>query len=271
MKNIEGLPNSNNKEKKEDNTKLQIFNIAKNISDYTVKKLEVVKEITQNLVERTIFTHRSTLLYLESIIIKTFNISQDSNYLNVISKLLYSLGIVVSFQEIKEMLSNRINIGDHMEVYATKFRSPLNKKLEDGTTIYPGDEVGMLDITRDIPTLGKSDNLITVTKQLFFGVEKDLAELAKVCQQDNSPFKNISVFVGISHLSNQWGKRLGFDVFEISDPLEKLLVNLNGIIMSSRGNFSNKEFRKHLLNFKSAKEAYISKQRLIELYGNDTE
>lgn len=140
--------------------------------------------------------------------------------------------------------------------------------MSDGQEVRPGQRVGELHFTRNIEPLAKDTDVISYARMLYRSGEKSLEELAVKCEQNDPAFEDINVFYGVSHIAGPLAKRLGFDIFRITNPVNRFLATYlakKGMEDEFTGNSQQWELFKR--NFKSPNFAYISRQKLIELYG----
>ncbi len=161
---------------------------------------------------------------------------------------------------------NKLDIGTHLSVCRARYRGVSKKVLSDGIVIAPGQMGGRLDLVRNIPQLGEEANLVAASRSLYNEVLLDLKILAYECKH-NEFLEEISFFYGYSHLVRSLARKLGFNVFDIKNPLKQAFyTHLNKQIVEKR-NKENKAWQAFKGNFKPAKEAFISRDKLVSLYG----
>lgn len=161
--------------------------------------------------------------------------------------------------------AERLDIGTHLSICRTRYRGVSKKVLSDGTVIAPGQMGGRLDLVRNIPQLGEEDNLVAATRSLYDEALFDLKILAYECMH-NEFLEEISFFYGYSHLVRSSARKLGFDVFDIRNPLKQAFhTHLSKQVVEKR-NKENKTWQAFKGNFKPAKEAFISRDKLVSLY-----
>jgi len=169
---------------------------------------------------------------------------------------------------VKDIGLKKVNVGEHMSIHVGHFRNPLSKELEDHTIIKAVKKIGIIDIERNLPKLSEKESLVGITRMLFRETESDLKELALMCKAGDPRLEGLDIFHGVSHLAGPLAKRLGFDVYDIANPVERVASSLIGRLISSDVGAKNEEWRKYQSKFKSAREAYISRSKLIRLYSD---
>lgn len=241
-----------------------------NFSDIKVG-IDNVGRFGEKMLSRAWYSQDFSMLYTEAILAKTLAFA----FPDKIDKILYFsdfLGLLGIITKKESILGDSINVGKHMRITRDHNRV-TTKELSDGTIVKPGQRIGTIDIVRDLKVLKSDDNLISAVKELYGDTEEDLKELAALCMNNDPKLKDVEVFRGISHLAGPLAKKLGFDVKDIKNPIVKMYATLSGKIIVKQyaknnevwNNIPGKTPRN---KFKSAREAYISRKKLVELYGD---
>ena len=255
----------------EQKTYSKLKTIAEQLGSHTRNVIDGIGEIGNKFLERTWYTHSASLLLLESIAVKTLSLvatPEISSKGKMIGVGFWTSGIAALLEEdVVKAIKDKVNVGNHMSIHLGHYRTPFGKELSDETVVRPGQKIGIIDILRNLPSLEKDENLLAITKKLYRESEADLRELAKMCQDNNPSLEGVEVFYGVSHLAGPLAKRLGFDVFDIANPLKRTGVTLTGKLIAAGYGWKNKQWREYQSKFKSAREAFISRKKLIELYG----
>jgi hypothetical protein len=244
--------------------------VAEKLGDYTSEILTGAKNSGQKFLEKTWYSHQVSLFYLEGAVLKAIGIAVPEARLA--GKAWTQLGVVAIIENLaKTVKVGEINVGEHMTVSVEVFRDFAHKELSDGSILRPGQKIGKIDFLRKLPTLKEGDNLLSFTKQLFRSGEQSLRELAELCEKNDPRLGDVEFFWGISHLAGPLAKRLGFDVFDIANPIKRLGYKALGKGIAYSIAKKNKHWQMFEKNFKAPHEAVISRGKLIELYGSKSE
>lgn len=233
---------------------------------------ETAYRVGEKVLERTYFSHSFTLFLAEGVLINAlaFIPNAPSAELTVLSNIFYGLS-ALSYTDkgLKYRMLPRILLGDHLLMQHARYRWPTKKVLSDGAIVRPGEKYGALHFTHNLPVLQPEDNLTVFTRNLYQSAENSLRELAVLCENDAPMVRDIEVFGGISHVAGSLATRAGFDLFTL-DPATKLLAMLQSEDYLVRGVRKHNEWKRSRKNFKAPRRAFISKTKLIQLYGSTT-
>lgn len=244
--------------------------IAEQIGGHTKHTLENAKNISKQFLEKTWYSHSTSLFYLESVVIKSLSLLYPE--LRAEGKMLgvgLSLaGFSTNVDNVVKKLTTKIPVGEHMDVIMGRFRSIKNKELSDGSVVKPGSKVGVIHFTRNLPIMDKQSN-VAFSRQLFRSGEESLNNLAGLCEANDPRLEGVEFFYGWSHLAGPIAKRLGFDVFDIANPIRRLGPKFVNTFLAG-GLKDTPTFQRINYIFKTPREAFISRQKLVELYGSTT-
>lgn len=154
-----------------------------------------------------------------------------------------------------------------MTIQPTIFFDPIPRALSDGFLLRPGHRIGRIHIIDNLPILGMNDNLLGATREIYRSTVLSLTQLAELCQNDDRKLSRIKAFYGISHLAGPLAERLGFDVFDIRSETIRKAHHIAGYVLAHKVGGYNTEWNRTKGNFKSPKEAIISRNKLVDLYG----
>lgn len=158
-------------------------------------------------------------------------------------------------------------VGKHMIVFPNMYTDKKPIPLSDGTVISQYHHLGELHFSEDLPTLEQGGNLVTFTRQLYGAATESLEELAHLCQDNDPRVIGLAFFYGESHIAGSLAKKLGFDIHEISNPFRKLMQYYKGRWLVEQIAGKNPTWRHWKKNYKPPQRAYISRKRLVELFG----
>lgn len=167
---------------------------------------------------------------------------------------------------------SRINVGEHMTVTPAEAaecwpgKSAKTIQLDDLTRIWPKSPIGRIDIVRNLPELDTSGSVIQFTRNLMSSTVKSLRELALLCQNRDEQVVPMHAMAGISHLARM-GERFGFTVFGIETSYDQARATQISQQVAQHVAGNNHAWQKLSGNYKPAQIAYISQDRLVELYG----
>lgn len=165
----------------------------------------------------------------------------------------------------KKDLLDSISVGEHMNVDVMKYRGK-NLSLSDGTTVSNEDIVGQMHFYRNLPQL-RNNNIIAYTRDLYESASESLKSLARRCQKEDPRLSGVTAFYGESHIAGPLAKRLGFDIYDINNPLYKLFVYYGSKNVVDDTTKESRSYRAWKENFKPPRQAYISRAKLVELFG----
>lgn len=177
-----------------------------------------------------------------------------------------AIGLMVDLKNAGEL--EELAVGEHMEVIIRRYRSSRQKHLSDGTIIRPGDKVGEIHFSNDIPELQENENMIGFARRLFVSARESMQHLAQLCQDNYYQTDGVVAFLGQSHIAGPLAKRLGFDIFEIRNPITRLISTELSYVTAKESAYRNPTWQQFRTNFKSAKEAIISRDKLVQTHGN---
>lgn len=89
-----------------------------------------------------------------------------------------------------------------------------------------------------------------------------------MCQQNNPVLKEIDIFYGASHIVRPFIEKLGFDIFDIENPFRRIRLRREGYNFVRHIAGGNLQWQRTKRNFRDPREAFISRAKLVELYGN---
>lgn len=165
-----------------------------------------------------------------------------------------------------------VTVGEHMTVTSETAaecwpgKSAKSIVLDDLTEIRPKTPIGRIDLVRNLPRLDTSGSVIAFTRSLMTSTVQSLRELAQACQNREEQLVPLQAMAGMSHLARM-GKRFGFTVFEIEDKVDQEWATRVSRSVSEKVAGNNHAWQKLAAYYKPAEIAYISKDRLVELYG----
>jgi hypothetical protein len=140
--------------------------------------------------------------------------------------------------------------------------------LSDGTIINVGDRIGTIHLLRQLPKIDEKDSLNVVTRGLYQSVRGSLEELAALSISHDPRLEGVEAFYGASHVAGPLARRLGFDVVRIEDWSDRMTETLiSQTIVFWKSPHKNWIDRWKQIKGKEAQEAYISKRKLVQLYG----
>ncbi len=171
---------------------------------------------------------------------------------------------------INKVIDEQVMVGDHMSFHSEYYQAITARELSDGVKIYPGDKLGELEFLMDINTLQPEENLFQHIRELYTSAQVSLQKLAQLCQQNDPLVKNIVAFHGFSHLAGPAAVKLGFDTAKISDPILRFAVSMDAMDSAKGTASENHMWREFKKNFKTPREAFISRQTLVSRYGQPT-
>jgi hypothetical protein len=230
---------------------------------------EHFKDSFDKILQKTWYTHNMGLFYMEAIGVKSLALltPEFRSELLKASSILNYAGALASFEDAYLATRTKIKLGEHMSVRIGHYRHIAGRELSDGNVVSGGAKVGVIDFMRNMPTLDKHDNLISLTRDLFDSAQTSLIELAKLCNSEDPRLEDINTFYGVSHLAGPLAVRLGFDVFDIRNPIDRSMYKMLGKGIVTTIAKKNSSWQRLKSNFKDPREAFISRQRLINLYG----
>lgn len=240
---------------------------------------EKSKTFFRSLLEKTYYRHTFSILLLEAYTIASLS-QLSAAHSAEMSKFLAIPAAITAFKWIENKIrtpkatSEPIAFaGHHMKIYEQIFRDIRTRKLSDGYVVHPGEKVGLVTFDRYIPIMKKDENLVVFTRQLIKGAEDCLKSLAKKCEGNDPALAGINVFYGASHLAGPLARKFGFDIFEIADPFKRAEARYRSKDIAADVAGENEMWQRIQQNSsgKDPREAFISKQKLIELFGSKVE
>lgn len=161
----------------------------------------------------------------------------------------------------------KVDLGEHMVVKPERFVNAKKVKLSDSTVVSPGDLVGRIHFGNNLLPLQNSKSLVTYTRDLYRSAEESLIDLAQLCKKDKHAVKDINVFWGRSHLVGRLTERLGFDTFPIRNPVVREWNKYwcKDVARAVAG--THEEWKRYEKNFRDPRDAYISREKLITIFG----
>lgn len=166
-----------------------------------------------------------------------------------------------------------IDVGEHMKVTRAKAeevwpnRTRRRLRLDDDARVTPVTPIGRIDIVRNLPRLDTDAPLIGFTRRLITSSIGSLRELAQLSESGENRLLGLKAFGGISHLA-RIGRRFGFTVFNITSRLDRERATAISRNVAEYVSRDNSDWRQLAENYKPAKTAFISRQRLIDLFGS---
>ncbi len=189
--------------------------------------------------------------------------------LTVATLALLKLGMI-SMTEEQMGFRGYFNVGNHMSIHPSGYHAFKERELSDGAIIHPGQKLGVIDLLRNIPILDSDTKLLTATRHLYNSVSQDLHELAFLCQSNDPRLNGVEAFYGISHFAGYLAERLGFDSFKLRNPLKRLFPKVIEKQMVKEHAGENKDWKKIKNKNKDIYEAFISRQKLVDRFGTQT-
>ena len=248
----------------------RVRDAAEQLRDLTVNTFNNSKDASFNSLQKAWYTHTTSLFLLESVAAKTLS-SVDPNFATAWKGLAGTLFSAALASQLEQVLRGRISqfpVGEHMDIQVLRFKWPKEKQLSDGTTIKPGSKIGVIHFDRNLPTADEKESERGFSRKLYESGKNSLEELAFLCEANDPRLAGIEGFYGLSHIAGPLAKRLGFDIFETSDPLKLIFAQVLGKRLVGKVVNNNPNWQKLAKNYKSPKEAFISRQKLVALFGS---
>jgi hypothetical protein len=242
----------------------QYKRIAETLGNFTRNIISTTANHRQDFLEKTWYTHNVTTFILETAILKIISLANPN--VKKLATVFGGMAIATMVENYKN--AGYVHVGEHMTIDIEQFRDFHTKKFPDGTILKPGQKFGKIDFVYRIPKLRPNDSLIGFTRSLFRSGEQSLKELADLCEKNDPRLQGVDVFMGTSHIAGLLAKRLGFDVFDITNPFKKLGYSIIAKVIVHGTVKHNKEWESFKKNFKSPREAAISRNKLIQLFGS---
>ena len=110
---------------------------------------------------------------------------------------------------------------------------------------------------------------MTYIKDFTVSTKSSLENLAAWCEANDPLLEGINVFYGVSSLAaGPQAKKLGFEIHEIENPLKKAIMKHVGKTIIRRMSGANSGWHQYKKTQRVPKEAYISREKLVSLYGS---
>ena len=205
------------------------------------------------------------------------NSVETANPYSTVAQELIKLGLdmTVNYQNFFHS-GDEIVAGSHIRAYPAKFYLWGSRQLSTGERVHPGDMVGMFHFDRRLPFPDPQTSLATHTIRTFERFKDSLGGLARVCESDHPLLEGLNVFYFVSHWSGPLMERMGFDIFEIKNPIRQWLHNEYSKRWTAQFGYHDpswkgfEEWKKAVENSKGVREAFISRQKLIALHGSQS-
>lgn len=260
---IEGQTKSENIETKK---------VASMLGEHVAKELSGLKDKSKNAINRILYSHTMSLFCLEAFISKAAGVyKHDENLIDLGKRKIIAAELKGLNGVVKKVKTDSVLVGDHMTFRRTNYTGFASKELSDGEIVRPGDRIGEIDFVKDVPKLGKDANLFVFTRYLYNSAQKSLRELAELCAENDPSVDGIKAFHGTSHLVGPLAKRLGFDIYEIANPIKRAVYKKWGKAIAKNVAGESLMWQEYQKNFKPPREAYISRSKLVELFGNNSD
>ena len=128
-------------------------------------------------------------------------------------------------------------------------------------------KIGEIHFDRNIPFIKRNEAVVGFVRTLFSSFQEELTELAFLCRENDKRLKRVQSFFGLSHIAGPLARRLGFDVSAIRNPLTRYEVTASNKQLISEIVSYHPSWTMFEKNFKPAQRAYISRNKLVQLYG----
>ncbi len=171
-------------------------------------------------------------------------------------------------ESLKKHGFDEIRLGEHMTVRKGANRNHKVKFLLDGTMIQPKQPIGILDFDTSLPFMEDDGNVVAYTRNLYRSGIDSLQTLARLAQNDDTRLEGVTTFFGVSHLAGPLAERLGFETHDIKNPVSRFIVSKIGEKIVELNSSNNQNWQEMKANMKPAREAFISRKRLVEIYGS---
>ncbi|MBI2020873.1 hypothetical protein HYS94_05700 [Candidatus Daviesbacteria bacterium] len=245
-------------------------NAAQEIGRNTADLLSKTRDFSSRFLDRLWYSHSTTLWLMEAATSSALSLNPQLHTLGTTAGLAFLGGAIVTTAEnIYRKRVNKIEVGEHMVVEIGRYKALRETKLAEGTVLKPGQKIGLIHFIRNLPILGREDSVISFGKNLYHQAEASLKDLALRCQNNDPALAGVEFFYGSSHLANL-AKGLGFDVFEEANPFKRWLNTKKGKDLAERIAKNNIHWQKYRDNYKAARVAVISREKLIQLYGSES-
>lgn len=262
--------------------------VAETLGTLTRQSLERAAHLPGTVAERIHYGHTWTLMLLESALTMGMARVEGMSFENLSlagTSLLVLTATKAGAELYERVKGEKIQIGSYGELHVEPYRAVRSRTLSDGTIMKPGDKVGIMDFAHGILSKAEEESLFSYTKKLIRSAELSFIELAQLCEVDDPRLAGVSVFGGRSHLAGPVAKRMGFDVFDIANPLHSHFETWRGKKRVQRqvsyykkpddtGSIEavvDQKWKEMEKNFKDPRDAYISRQKLLELYGSQSD
>jgi hypothetical protein len=287
--------------------------VAETVGTLTRESLERSLHLSKTVAERIHYGHTWSLMLLESALTMGMARVEGMSFENMSlagSSLLVLTATKAGAELYQRVKGEQVLIGKYGVMHVEPYRAVRSRPLSDGTTMTPGDKVGIIDFARGIPFKNEHESIFSYTKNLIRTADVSFIELAEMCETDDPRLSDVNFFGGRSHLAGPIAKRMGFDVFDVANPLHRYFEarrgkdrvkkqvsfekgsnpnNPEGREVDQKGEEPQKaeensktesESKKEMVvdqkwkemekNFKDPRDAYISRQKIIELYGSQS-
>jgi len=215
------------------------------------------------------YRHSSTMLLLETAALQVASRVDNSLYTPLFWLSISKAGRIVFERLFGEYIFNKsLKIGKYLDLEVMKYRSLRSKQLSDGTIIQPGDKIGVFEFNNNrIKNLEPEDDFFHHIRDLYFSTKISFHNLALLCLNKDPLLEGVTAFYGVSHLAVK-GAKIGFDVGPVSNPLLKLIVDRFGRIDEREVVSDHPMWEQCRKQHRTPMEAFISRKRLVELYGS---
>ena len=160
-----------------------------------------------------------------------------------------------------------IEVGQHMVLKPERFVHFKKVRLSDSTDVSPGELVGRIHFSSNFNELHEDTSIVTYTRELVKSGQESLGLLAEMCQEDKRAVKDINVFWGRSHLVGKFTERFGFDTMPVNNPLNRSFTKFWAKDCAREVVGNHPEWKRFEKNFRDPRDAYISREKLIAVFG----
>lgn len=184
----------------------------------------------------------------------------------------FMVNAVANYQDHLQPEERETRAGTYLRAYPARFYLWGSRTLSTGEVIRPGQMVGLLHFDRKLPYPDPNDTLLVHTRKMYRRLKECMESLATICQNNDPVLEGIEHFYGLSHWAGPLLERLGFDVFEIRNPIRRWFQNEYAKIYASRFAYHDtswqglNEWQVSERNFSGVREAFIPRTKLIELH-----